>query len=502
MKPWENISFQKIKQASVDGGFMQVLFENGDDIKIKKDSFYPQRQDLDWDEIYFNSFEVVIPTFEDDEVYIPWDKIRVISDVEFSNFMASKAEEQAISVGRKLKALRTSRGIMSKELAERSGLTPQTITRIEKGKQDVNFKTLQKILAAMGYTLNDLAQLSLDENSKTFRKLVQKLNGAGLSRSLIIDRLIPNELLLKLSDIQRENPPLLLDEIALSIAKIFNWSIESIWSDSPLSVDKTSFQNAIYKLPSKANIAQVIAYSHYAKSIAQLILKSTSQLARREYPKNVEEIENQYKNKYKSLSLENLLEYVWSLGIRIIPLSDTGVFHGASWNINGIHVIIVKQRTDSHARWIFDLLHELYHVFAHLEEEDSNILEFEEISPFSNQDDKEVEANTFANHFIFKGREEDYAQMCVEAAAGKVENLKNAVLKVAQRENIEKSFLANYLAFRLQKQGENWWGTANNLQVNQPDPFEIICNHLHKHLNKNVLSKFESSILDRALVKI
>ncbi len=45
----------------------------------------------------------------------------------------------------------------SKELAERAGITPQSLSRIENGKHDVVFKTLQKILGAMGYALKDLA---------------------------------------------------------------------------------------------------------------------------------------------------------------------------------------------------------------------------------------------------------------------------------------------------------------------------------------------------------
>lgn len=59
--------------------------------------------------------------------------------------------------GTRIRTLRQRRGLMSKDLAERAGITPQSLSRIENGKHDVVFKTLQKLLSAMGYELKDLS---------------------------------------------------------------------------------------------------------------------------------------------------------------------------------------------------------------------------------------------------------------------------------------------------------------------------------------------------------
>ena len=93
--------------------------------------------------------------------------------------------------------------------------------------------------------------------------------------------------------------------------------------------------------------------------------------------------------KHGEISLEALLDTVWDLGICVIPLTDSGVFHGASWNIDGRHVIILKQKTDSHAKWVFDLLHELYHVFAHLDEDNTSVIEETELNPVDSNDSVE-----------------------------------------------------------------------------------------------------------------
>lgn len=42
------------------------------------------------------------------------------------------------------------------DVAERVGMAQQNVSRIEQGRHAVSFPTLEKILAAMGYTLRDL----------------------------------------------------------------------------------------------------------------------------------------------------------------------------------------------------------------------------------------------------------------------------------------------------------------------------------------------------------
>ena len=128
------------------------------------------------------------------------------------------------------------------------------------------------------------------------------------------------------------------------------------------------------------------------------------------------------------------MEFVWDLGICVLPFNDPGVFHGASWNIQGKHVIVLKQNTQFHSRWIFDLLHELYHVFAHLEKENTSVIEVEELNPFSNNDSiGEIEANSFANQFIFGNRAEELAEKCVDFGS-----MENGISKESSCSSIEK----------------------------------------------------------------
>lgn len=96
----------------------------------------------------------------DGRIEIPWSSLRALTDREYSAHLVTAAEEQARQVGRRTRELRESRNLSGKELAERAGIAPQSLSRIEHGHHDVVFTTLQRILAAMGASLKDLVVAS------------------------------------------------------------------------------------------------------------------------------------------------------------------------------------------------------------------------------------------------------------------------------------------------------------------------------------------------------
>ena len=133
-----------------------VRFENGDHVTVGASRLLPpDARGADWDALTFTPHEIVVPT-ADGEVEISWSTIRALTDRDYSNHLAAAAEEQARKVGQRLRALRESRGLTAREVAERAGITSQSLSRIEHGHHDVVYTTLQRILAAMGYTLRDL----------------------------------------------------------------------------------------------------------------------------------------------------------------------------------------------------------------------------------------------------------------------------------------------------------------------------------------------------------
>ncbi len=327
--------------------------------------------------------------------------------------------------------------------------------------------------------------------------ILKKVVKAGISKNLIENKVIPNSLLQQLNG----NKAVESTQRAIDyLISVFGLNRKQLLESESISLSTIPSQLAYYKKPTNANLNQIKAYSHYAQFIAKTSSKACHNLPYNDYPEDIDEFREMQIEKHGEISLEALLDTIWNLGICVVPLTDSGVFHGASWNIDGRHVIILKQKTDSHAKWIFDLLHELYHVFAHLNEDNTSVIEETELSPVaSNDSEEELEANSFANQFIFNSSAEILAKECVTRAGNKTERLKQAVIDTANDIGIRVDFLANYLAFRLQHDGTNWWGTANSLQVKDPSPVEVTRRFLTKNLDFKILNQIESNMLSMAI---
>lgn len=508
MKPWNEVKYQTIKSAQVDNGRLLVEFANQDKAAIPLTVLLSslnetELTELKTSDLTVHPYEIIVKTNVTEKA-IPWDKLRVITDKEFSKYLAQEAESQAKLVGIKLKRLREKKGIKSNELAERSGLTAQTISRIEKGHQDVSFSTLKRLLASMGYGLADLADEELElleeTSQRTLPDLLKRLSKIGIDPTFVTNKIIPNAIVSELAHPHEDEPELLLNEAASYVSNIYGWSINDIWNNSSLSLDESKVNaNILFKKSIRSNYNHIKAYLPYAHYLAKTVSKAVKTKPIKNHPESTEDFRSTLVKDYGGLSLMSAIKYAWDLGIIVIPLDDSGYFHGAAWNLNGQSVIVLKQRIKSHAKWLFDLLHEIYHVLMHLQGTDDAIIEANEISPISNEDGKEAEANSFASQVIFDGSPEVYVQEAVRRARGKVEFLKAAVEAVASQHHLQVDSLANYVAHRLSFQGTQWWGTAEGLQIHEPDPFMIVKDELMINIEMNRLSAIDSNLLSTAL---
>jgi transcriptional regulator with XRE-family HTH domain len=68
--------------------------------------------------------------------------------------MAIKNEEQRQRIGQRIAELRNANGMTQQDVADKTGLLRQHISRIEAGKYSVGFDTLQAIAEALGGTID------------------------------------------------------------------------------------------------------------------------------------------------------------------------------------------------------------------------------------------------------------------------------------------------------------------------------------------------------------
>jgi hypothetical protein len=113
--------------------------------------------------------------------------------------------------------------------------------------------------------------------------------------------------------------------------------------------------------------------------------------------------------------------------------------------------------------------------------------------------DEETEATDFAGEVALDGRAEELAEKCVNSAKGRLEWLKTAVPRVARAEHIPVDLLANYMAYRLSLQGENWWGAAQNLQPNDGHPWQIARDFVLSRVDFENVNPIDRELLLQAL---
>lgn len=394
---------------------------------------------------------------------------------------------------------RIAAGLSQKQLAERLGVKEQQIQRYESTDYaSASLERIQEIINILGLRIHE--DIILSNVSLSFDYLISKLSKAGLDRDFILNRLIPHKLLAYLEDPHdTSDPDILLLRAASAIGKIFGWSTSNIFGPDPLKMNMSVVSTTRYKTSKRVDEQRTSAYTLYAHFLALLLLEATPNRVRKSIPTDPQVLRKEIIDTYGSFSFEYTLRYIWALGIPVLPLADTGAFHGACWRVDGHNIIVLKQSVRSPARWLFDLLHELYHASQHLDQPQLMVLEHNELAKERLDMEEERQASQFAGDVLLNGRSEELVQLCVDAANGSVELLKKTLPKVAKAEHVRPDVLANYMAFRLSLQDVNWWGTANNLQVTTSDPWLIARDIVLENINLEVLNETDRSLLLQAL---
>ena len=287
-------------------------------------------------------------------------------------------------------------------------------------------------------------------------------------------------------------------KFAETIAKIFRWSPQHILVSEELELE--GVRNGVrFKVAAKASTRRVTAYTVYAHYLALLSIQASSDNPIRPIPTDPRKLRAAIESNYGSLSLAAIVNYLWDLGVVVLPLDDPGAFHGACFREDGRNVIVLKQKTSSCSRWAFDCLHECWHAGQEPELLERTVLDLDEMSSEGADIEEESTASRFAGAVLLNGRGQKLAEKCLAEAQFDLRRLKAVVKKVAKREDVAVDCLANYLAFRLSdEQGENWWATANSLQSTD-NPWNVVRNVFFERANFTKLAEPDRDLLAQAL---
>lgn len=393
---------------------------------------------------------------------------------------------------------RIATGMTQRQLAERLKMKEQQVQRYE-ATAYAGASLTRLIAVANALDIDLQGGVSLPVAPLRFGELVRRLKGVGFDDDFIRRRLSGPVGAQQTSgdhDLDLDSASMYLTS---NLRRIYGWEPHLILSDRAPSVDPRAVAAARFKVPANVSEPRLAAYTVYAHYLALLVLSATS-TSPREVSHDPSAVRAEIIATYGKITFEEALRYVWDLGIPVLPLADPGAFHGALWRSEGRSVIVLKQRTRTEARWLFDLLHELYHAGELLEIGDLTILETDELLEEGRQVSTEWMASEFAGNILLEGRAHEIAERCAEEAGGSVERLKAVVPRVAAREGVRSDILANYLAYRLWHDKRiNWWGAATNLQAHVPDPWIICRDVLFSRIHAAALAEEDRKLLQLAL---
>ncbi len=371
--------------------------------------------------------------------------------------------------------------LTQRELADRIGLKEQQIQRYERQiYQGVSFSRVAEIARALGIRLPSKAEL-LEPKSRT--AILERLGIMGMGREFVLNRIAPTG-----DGI----------ELARRLGYVFDWKADEVLEGALLSLPTTGGATVRFKLPKGRSERSVSIFTAYAHRLAELCAETRDASQSADIPIEASEMIDLINQKGK-IDFTSALETAWDLGVIVLPLSDRGSFHGACWRIEGVNVIVLKQSEQSAAKWLIDLLHELFHAGRFPELRNFEIVEEPETSDVRREDQEEIQATWFANLVASRMGAEDLFAKAIERANGDLRRLKQSTIKTAEEASIDVGVLANYTAYRLSMQGTNWWGTAANLQDRSVSPLEIARNVFFDRFDFSKLTPTGFDLLKLAL---
>lgn len=390
-------------------------------------------------------------------------------------------------------------GLSQKALAERLGLKAQQIQRYEAERYaSASYQRLREIADALRVRIRNDILLPVAPNS--FGGLVSKLRQVGLERDFLLSRLLPSTDAARASgEVGSDDDFSLTAKAGVVLERVFGWTRDNVFGAEALVAPRFAAAEARFKMPARRSQRTTNLYAAYANYLAVLTLKGARSLPKGDIPTDADAMHQCIQAKYGSVDLRTALHTAWDLGVVVVPLRDRGTFHGACWRYEGRNAIVLKQTSRHEARWLFDLLHELFHAGQRPEAETLEVIEEDAMSAERRNSDEEIAASRYAGEVVLAGQAETLTKACVQAARGSVERLKSVVPTIAARHAVSVDALANYLAFRLSLQGINWWGGAANLQTVDGDPWAIARDVFVERFPYHIDNELDRQLLDRAL---
>lgn len=389
---------------------------------------------------------------------------------------------------------RVATGLSQKDLAARLGLKEQQIQRYEADRYaSASLSRLREVIEALDIQFEGDLQLPTDD--KPITRLHKRLRDMGFDRRVVDNRLL------------RDAGTTNVLAAAERVARLLALPLAELMS--PTASTPALATTARFQAPRSASALHLDAYTRYAEGLADIVLRATAHLGPPAPPGSAQDLRTAIDQLAVSLFSDQLgprdserllratLQYCAQINVPILALHDPGAFHGACFTRSGRSVIVLKHTSDSPARWLALLIHEIDHLRDADNGELRTWIELGDIETWSDAPE-EQHAHAFAADVLLYGRADAVLTRAGQAAGGSVERLKSIVPAIAAEAEVPPDVLANYLAFRLARRGIIWWPTAAGFQQHT-NPWRAVNDQLIIQLDFAILDSVDRAALMDAL---
>jgi transcriptional regulator with XRE-family HTH domain len=375
-------------------------------------------------------------------------------------------------------------GLTPAELARASGQSPLKIEQWERdGYSRAPVEVMRRIASALPISLR--AGLATPPTAP----LRTILTRAGLPKEVYDDSIVP----------ARYDGPARDDEIDRRLYTLFG-------SDAAAFAHRGGFEPVPmrFKLPANAAQERTRAYASYVDGLCGIVAAAQ--------PRRTADLPQDWREMRSLLfpdgvvDLKIAVRQCWAKGIGVLGLRDKVAFHGAARRVDGRATVVLKPSSRHASRWIFNLVHEVYHLVS--EPDDFTLLESNETSRDRREDQNERRADRYAAMVLTDGSLAEAFAMVERRAGGglgrrsegNAAKLSAAVRETAAYYRIPVGILANLVAEDLRTTGRvNWWGAANNLQPQGDDPWKVVRDVFLEKANLRTLGGTEAALLRQIL---
>lgn len=162
--------YRTIVRASLKGKRLRVEFGDGSGGSIPLHRLVRSEQKGDAVRAVEAHASHVTLVMDRERCEISWSAIRRAVDRQFEKQLADAEAEDRYVAGRRLAELRRKKGLTAREVAKAAGISPQSLSRIERGRHGLVLSTLEEILRAIGSSMQEFVEETIRADDERDQK--------------------------------------------------------------------------------------------------------------------------------------------------------------------------------------------------------------------------------------------------------------------------------------------------------------------------------------------